>query len=60
MSIEKILKKQMDKSNGEARMLEVPQSRKPTAESLLNFEREVAAQTNNVLLAIKIESKNKK
>lgn len=57
MSIENILKKQMDKSNGEARMLEVPQSRKPTSKSLLNLERDVAAQTNNVFLAMKIESK---
>lgn len=44
MSISKILQKEMNKSNGNAKLVKVPMNRHPTAESLKKLEREISAQ----------------
>lgn len=46
LSISRILANEMKKSGGTARVVTVPTSRRPTAESLCNLEREVSAQIN--------------
>ena len=43
-SIRTILKKEMEKSNGAARLVKVPEHMRPTAESLKKLEREISAQ----------------
>ena len=42
--IANILKKEMEKSNGAARLVKVPPERRPNAKSLLTFEHEIAVQ----------------
>jgi len=42
--IAKIMKKEMEKSNGHARMVKVPLERRPTADSMKKMQREVQAQ----------------
>lgn len=44
LSISRILHKEMEKSNGQAKLVKVPASRRPTAESLRKLEREISAQ----------------
>lgn len=44
MSISNILKKEMLKSNGKAKVVKVPQHMRPTAESLKQLEREISTQ----------------
>ncbi len=44
MNIRKILSKEMSKSGGSARLVKVPANRRPTAETLEKFEREISAQ----------------
>lgn len=44
MSISRILKKEMEKSGGKAKVVKVPADRRPTAESLRELEREISAQ----------------
>ena len=46
-SIRTILKKEMDKSNGAARLVKVPKHMRPTAESLEKLEREIDAQIDS-------------
>ena len=46
MSISNILKKEMLKSNGKAKVVKVPQHMRPTVESLQQCEREIFAQLN--------------
>ncbi len=46
-SIRMILKKEMDKSNGAARLVKVPKHMRPTAESLEKLEREIDAQIDS-------------
>lgn len=46
MSVKRIIAKEMGKSNGSARMVKVPQARRPTVESLQKLRREVSAQVN--------------
>ena len=41
MQLRKILKKEMAKSNGQAKLVKVPQERRPDAESLKKIDREV-------------------
>lgn len=41
MQLQKILKKEMAKSNGRAELVKVPQERSPDAESLKKIDREV-------------------
>ena len=43
-SIRTILKKEMEKSNGAARLVKVPKHMRPTAESLEKLDREISAQ----------------
>lgn len=43
-SISNILKKEMKKSNGTARLVKVPKHMRPTAESLKKLEKEIGAQ----------------
>ena len=43
-SISKILRKEMEKSNGAVRLVEVPKKMKPTAESLEQLEREISVK----------------
>ena len=42
--IANILKKEMEKSNGAARLVKVPPERRPNAQSLLTLEHEIAVQ----------------
>lgn len=44
MSISDILRKEMEKSDGSARLVKVPKNRRPTAESLRRLETEISAQ----------------
>ena len=44
MSTSNIMKKEMLKSNGKAKVVKVPQHMRPTAESLRQIEREISAQ----------------
>lgn len=44
MSIKDIIKHEMDKSHGSARMIKVPENRRPTRESMEKMAREVSAQ----------------
>ncbi len=44
MSISRILTKEMEKSGGKAKLVKVPASKRPTAESLRKLEREISAQ----------------
>ena len=44
MSISRILKKVVEKSNGKMRIVKVPPEKRPTAESLEKLEREIGAQ----------------
>ena len=44
MSIRHIIAKEMNKSNGLARMVKVPQDKRPTAKSLERLQREINAQ----------------
>ena len=44
MSIRNILKNEMNKSGGSARLVKVPDNRRPTAETLKNLEQEISAQ----------------
>ena len=46
MSLSRILAKEMAGSEGTARVVKVPVSRRPTAESLRNLEREISSQIN--------------
>ena len=46
MSISKAISKQMNKSCGKVKIVKVPDSKKPTAETLKKLDREVAAQVN--------------
>lgn len=46
VSIRRILEKEMFKSGGKAKLVKVPVSRRPTAETLIKLEREIAAQVN--------------
>ena len=39
-----IIKKEMEKSNGTARLVKVPKNMRPTAETLEQLEREISAQ----------------
>ena len=43
-SIEKVLQKITDRSNGKMRIIQVPDYRKPTTESLRRLEAEIYAQ----------------
>ena len=43
-SIRTVLKKEMEKSNGAARLVNVPKHMRPTAESLEKLDREISAQ----------------
>lgn len=43
-SIRTILKKEMEKSNGAARLVKVQKHMRPTAESLEKLDREISAQ----------------
>ena len=43
-SIRTILKTEMEKSNGAARLVKVPKHMRPTAESLEKLDREISAQ----------------
>lgn len=46
-----IIKKEMEKSDGRARMVKVPPERRPTLESIEKMQREVNAQidTNHIM-----------
>lgn len=44
MKINRMIEKQMSKSNGQVRIVKIPASEKPTAESLKKLDREIAAQ----------------
>ena len=43
-SIQKVLRKVADRSNGKMRIVDVPNERKPTAESLAKLNREIDSQ----------------
>lgn len=62
MSIERILAKQMEKSGGKARLVKVPSARRPTAETLIKLEREIAAQVsaNDVMRSRSMQSASKR
>ena len=47
MSYKNILMQELEKNGGNARMVEVPLSRKPTPESLKALNREVSAQISS-------------
>lgn len=46
MDLFNVLTKEMEKSGGKARVVNVPENRRPTAESLRKLEREIASQIN--------------
>ncbi len=46
MNLRRIIRKEMAKSNGAARVVKVPQKCRPTQESLRELETEIAAQLN--------------
>ena len=44
MELRNILRKEMEKSEGKARLVKVPANRRPTAESLRKLDREISSQ----------------
>lgn len=44
MDLKSILAKEIAKSGGQAKLVKVPESRRPTSESLKKLDREIAAQ----------------
>ena len=44
MDLRNILKKELEKSGGKARLVKVPANRRPTAESLRKLDREISSQ----------------
>ena len=46
MNISRMIEKEMDKSGGRVRIVKVPASKRPTAESLKKLDREIAAQVS--------------
>lgn len=44
MDLRNILKKELEKSGGKARLVKVPANRRPTAESLRELDREISSQ----------------
>lgn len=45
--VRRVIRKEMAKSNGTARMVKVPQDRRPTLESLKKLEQEITAQVKD-------------
>ena len=46
MSISRILSKEMQKSDGQARLVKVSSDRRPTSETLRKLKREISAQVS--------------
>lgn len=46
MKISRMIAREMEKSNGKIRIVKVPESKRPTAASLKELDREIAAQVS--------------
>ena len=46
MNISEVLSKELGKSDGAARLVKVPENRRPTASTMKDFETEVSAQVS--------------
>lgn len=46
MKINRMIEREMSKSAGRVKIIEVPDSKKPTADSLKKLDREIAAQVS--------------
>lgn len=62
MNIDKIIKNEMQKSNGEVRIVKIPKEKKPSKESLIKLEKEIKAhvEANNAMMERSWEYANNK
>lgn len=61
MSIKRIIKKEMEKSNGEVRIVEVPKEKRPTAKDLIKLEKEIKSHVaaNEAMMVRSWKNSNK-